>query len=155
MGSLDVKLGSILPDTLQCLSQGQVQNSNTNHFSLTCTRDKAPVKSLIFYCREQAAPLGVQVDVGVIGGQTENPWEVSSEHLDTCWETGLLPVVCHLYHLLSSTPFSPMTICGDRKTNLPPPPPGLFGCDLGCSLVARLNHQGLSVLDHRRKANRT
>lgn len=38
VGSLDVKLGSILCDTLQCLSQSQVQNSNTNHFSLICTR---------------------------------------------------------------------------------------------------------------------
>lgn len=38
VGSLDVELGSILCDILQCLSQSLVQNSNTNHFSLVWTR---------------------------------------------------------------------------------------------------------------------
>lgn len=40
--------------------------------------DKAPEKSLIICCTNWGAHLCVQVDVGIIGDQTENPWEVNS-----------------------------------------------------------------------------
>lgn len=86
MGSLDVKIESILPKTLQHLSHGQVKNnkltispSSVSDFGV----DKATGKSLVSCCRNRAAPLGIQVDIGLTGGQGGNPWKFIQINLDT------------------------------------------------------------------------